>query len=83
MGLSPTPQLWEVPTMAQSMSLVGLDVHVAQTHAAQCASPPPPRGHAYCALVIARSVIVDLFRKEWPAGDGHPRQAAGDRIVAP
>jgi transposase len=34
MGLSPTPQLWEVPTMAQSMSLVGLDVHAAQTHAA-------------------------------------------------
>src|SRR3954462_2896140 len=33
MGLSPTPQLWEVPTMAQSMSLVGLDVHAAQTHA--------------------------------------------------
>jgi transposase len=34
MGLSPTPQLWEVPTMAQSMSLVGLDVHATQTHAA-------------------------------------------------
>jgi transposase len=34
MGLSPTPQLWEVPTMAQSMSLVGLDVHASQTHAA-------------------------------------------------
>src|SRR5881409_1581250 len=33
-GLSPTPQLWEVPTMAQSMSLVGLDVHASQTHAA-------------------------------------------------
>jgi transposase len=34
MGLSPTPQLWEVPTMPRSMSLVGLDVHAAQTHAA-------------------------------------------------
>jgi transposase len=34
MGLSPTPQLWEVPTMAHSISLVGLDVHAAQTHAA-------------------------------------------------
>jgi transposase len=34
MGLSPTPQLWEVPTMAQRMSLVGLDVHASQTHAA-------------------------------------------------
>jgi transposase len=34
MGLAPTPQLWEVPTMAQSMSLVGLDVHATQTHAA-------------------------------------------------
>jgi transposase len=34
MGLSPTPQLWEVPTMQHSMSLVGLDVHAAQTHAA-------------------------------------------------
>jgi transposase len=33
-GLSLTPQLWEVPTMAQSMSLVGLDVHASQTHAA-------------------------------------------------
>ena len=33
-GLSPTPQLWEVPTMQQSMSLVGLDVHASQTHAA-------------------------------------------------
>src|SRR3954462_4597715 len=29
--LTPTPQLWEVPTMAQSMSLVGLDVHASQT----------------------------------------------------
>jgi transposase len=34
MGLSPTPQLWEVPTMVRSMSLVGLDVHASQTHAA-------------------------------------------------
>jgi transposase len=34
MGLSPSPQLWEVPTMPHSMSLVGLDVHAAQTHAA-------------------------------------------------
>ncbi len=34
MGLSPTPQLWEVPTMVRSISLVGLDVHAAQTHAA-------------------------------------------------
>jgi transposase len=34
MGLSPTPQLWEVPTMQRSMSLVGLDVHASQTHAA-------------------------------------------------
>jgi hypothetical protein len=33
MGLSPTPQLWEVPTMDRSISLVGLDVHAAQTHA--------------------------------------------------
>src|SRR5207248_5415771 len=33
-GLSPTPQLWEVPTMVGSMSLVGLDVHASQTHAA-------------------------------------------------
>ena len=24
---------------------------------------------------------MSLFRKEWPAADGHPRQAAGDRIV--
>jgi transposase len=34
MGLSPTPQLWEVPTMQGSISLVGLDVHASQTHAA-------------------------------------------------
>jgi transposase len=34
MGLSPTPQLWEVPTMQHSISLVGLDVHASQTHAA-------------------------------------------------
>src|SRR3954467_2868622 len=34
MGLSPTPQLWEVPTMQRSMSLVGLDVHASQSHAA-------------------------------------------------
>src|SRR3954469_467065 len=34
MGLAPTPQLWEVPTMSESMSLVGLDVHASQTHAA-------------------------------------------------
>jgi len=31
-------------------------------------------------LVIARSIIVREFRKEWPATDGDPRQAAGDRI---
>jgi transposase len=34
MGPSLTPQLWEVPTMPDSISLVGLDVHAAQTHAA-------------------------------------------------
>jgi transposase len=34
MCLSPTPQLWEVPTMQRSISLVGLDVHASQTHAA-------------------------------------------------
>jgi hypothetical protein len=33
-GLAPTPQLWEVPTMSESMALVGLDVHQAQTVAA-------------------------------------------------
>jgi hypothetical protein len=32
--LAPTPQLWEVPTMSESMALVGLDVHRAQTVAA-------------------------------------------------
>jgi hypothetical protein len=32
--LAPTPQLWEVPTMSESMALVGLDVHQAQTVAA-------------------------------------------------
>ena len=31
-------------------------------------------------LVIAKSFIVSLFRKEWPAADCTPRQAAGDRI---
>jgi len=31
-------------------------------------------------LVIAQSNIVGMFRKEWPAADGDPRQAAGDRI---
>src|SRR5947208_15361663 len=31
-------------------------------------------------LVIARSVILDLFREEWPAAVCTPRQAAGDRI---
>jgi len=31
-------------------------------------------------LVIAQWIIVDLFREEWPAADGYPRQAAGDRI---
>jgi hypothetical protein len=34
MGLSLPPRLWDVPTMQHSMSLVGLDVHAAQTHAA-------------------------------------------------
>jgi hypothetical protein len=24
--------------------------------------------------------MVGVFREEWPAADGHPRQAAGDRI---
>jgi len=32
-------------------------------------------------LVIAKSFIVGAFRKEWPAADCTPRQAAGDRIV--
>jgi hypothetical protein len=32
--LAPTPQLWEVPTMSESMALVGLDVHQAQSVAA-------------------------------------------------
>ena len=31
-------------------------------------------------LVIAESIIVGAFRKEWPAADCNPRQAAGDRI---
>jgi hypothetical protein len=31
-------------------------------------------------LVIAKSFILDVFRKEWPAADCNPRQAAGDRI---
>src|SRR5262249_9385014 len=34
MDLSPIPPLWEGPTMKGSISLVGLDVHAAQTHAA-------------------------------------------------
>src|SRR5712691_2456604 len=34
MGPAPTPQLWEVPTMSESMALVGLDVHKSQTVAA-------------------------------------------------
>src|SRR5215472_7901343 len=34
MGRAPTPQLWEVPTMSESMALVGLDVHKSQTVAA-------------------------------------------------
>src|SRR5882757_5462901 len=29
---------------------------------------------------MAKKIIVGMFRKEWPAADGHPRQAAGDRI---
>ena len=33
-GLAPTPQLWEVPTMLESIALVGLDVHQAQSVAA-------------------------------------------------
>jgi transposase len=31
-------------------------------------------------LVISKSVIVGVFRKEWPAADCNSRQAAGDRI---
>ena len=31
-------------------------------------------------LVIARWVIVSLFREEWPAAGCNPQQAAGDRI---
>src|SRR3989441_444462 len=33
-GPAPTPQLWEVPTMSESMALVGLDVHKSRTVAA-------------------------------------------------
>jgi len=32
-------------------------------------------------LVIAKSNIIDPFRKEWPAADCNPQQAADDRIV--
>jgi transposase len=32
--LAPTPQLWEVPTVSESIALVGLDVHQAQSVAA-------------------------------------------------
>ena len=32
--LASTPQLWEVPTMLESIALVGLDVHLAQSVAA-------------------------------------------------
>ena len=31
-------------------------------------------------LVIAESIIVRVFREEWPAAGCIPRQAAGDRI---
>src|SRR5215211_1945797 len=31
-GLRPTPQLWEVPTVSNTMPRVGLDVHAKQTH---------------------------------------------------
>src|SRR5205823_2499420 len=31
---APAPQLWEVPTMSESMALVGLDVHTSRTVAA-------------------------------------------------
>ena len=31
-------------------------------------------------LIIAKPIIVGMFRKERPATDGDPRQAAGDRI---
>ena len=31
-------------------------------------------------LVIAKSIIVGVFRKEWPAAGCNLRQAAGDRI---
>jgi len=34
------------------------------------------------ALVIAKPVIVGMFREEWPAADCNPQQAAGDRIVS-
>src|SRR5438309_11282604 len=34
MGPAPRPQLWEVPTMSESMALVGLDVHKSRTVAA-------------------------------------------------
>src|SRR5438270_351053 len=32
-------------------------------------------------LVIAKSNIIAPFRKEWPAADCNPQQAADDRIV--
>ena len=31
-------------------------------------------------LVIAQSIIVGMFREDWPAAVCTPRQAAGDRI---
>ena len=34
MAPAPTPQLWEVPTLSESMALVGLDVHAMQTQVA-------------------------------------------------
>jgi transposase len=47
-------------------------------HAKRCAHTRDPL--ALPTLVIAKSVIVSVFRKEWPAAGCNPRQAAGDRI---
>ena len=50
-----TPQLWGVPTMSESMALVGLDVHQAQSVAAVF---DPPTGELRVERLRGEPVAV-------------------------
>jgi hypothetical protein len=65
--LAPTPQLWEVPTMSESMALVGLDVHQALTVAAVL---DPSTGELRVERLRGEPASVGNGTLTWPHSGG-------------